>query len=147
MTLEGVFSNIEQAESTFRNLIVSTYYTKKHNEISWNNYSTGIFKNLYAKEYEMVIRNKQYSFLLKDNKGCIQFYYLFKDAKLSKMKLCYYPYPVELRDTIEDIENNFSDNNDEIIGEYYFDLYNIFSHQFELSLSDENWGISKVRNH
>jgi len=137
MTLDSVFSNIEQAEKTFRSLIISTYYIKKHDEISWNSYAPGIFKNLYAKEYEMVIRNKQYSFLLKDNKGCIQFYYLFEGAKLRKMKLCYYPYPVILRDTVDDIENNLSDSNDEIIGEYYFDLFNIFSHQFELSLSDE----------
>lgn len=137
MTLDSVYSNIEQTEKLFRSLIISTYYSKSNDEISWGNYIPGIFKNLYAKEYEMLIRNKQYSFLLKDNKGCIQLVYLFKDNKLAKMKLCYYPYPVVLRDTTDDIESNLADYNDEIIGEYYFDLFNIFSHQFELSLSDE----------
>lgn len=137
MTVNSVYSNIEQAEKAFRSLIVSTYYLKDNEEITWGNYSPGIFKNIYAKEYETVIRNKQYSFLLKDNKGCIQFFYSFNGAVLNKMKLCYYPYPLELRETSEDIENHFADSNDEIIGEYYYDLYNIFSHQFELSLTDE----------
>jgi len=137
MTLNSVYSNIETAELVFRSLIISTYYIKSDNEISWLNYSPGIFKNLYAKEYESIIRSKQYSFLLKDNKGCIQFYYSFNGSKLVKMKLCYYPYPVELKETTQDIENNLSDYNDEVIGEYYYDLYNLFSHQFELSLSDE----------
>jgi hypothetical protein len=137
MTIDSVYSNIMQAEKTFRSLIISTYHTKLAHEISWGDYTPGIFKNLYAKEYEFIIRNKQYSFLLRENKGCIQFYYAFNDSKLCKMKLCYYPYPVELKETSADIENNLSDYNDEIIGEYYYDLYNLFSHQFELSLTDE----------
>ena len=138
MTLDSVYKNIEQSKKIFRSLILSTDYIKIKNEISWANYKAGIFKNLYAKEYEIIIRNRQYSFLLKENKGCIQFYYSFDNSgSLEKMKLCYYPYPIELRDTMEDIENNFVDHNDEMIGEYYYDLFNLFSHQFELSLSDE----------
>jgi hypothetical protein len=137
MNIDSVYSNIEQAEKAFRSLIISTYHTKENNEISWANYSPGIFKTLYAKEYEFIIRNKQYSFLLKDNKGCLQFYYSFSGSKISKIKLSYYPYPVALKDTSDDIENNLSDYNDEIIGEYYYDLYSLFTHQFELTISDE----------
>lgn len=137
MTLNNVYTNIEQAEQAFRSLILTTNYEKEGNEISWPNYMPGIFKNLYAKEYEQIIRNKQYSFLLKENRGCLQFYYSFDKSHLLKMKLCYYPYPIGLRETSLDIENNLADYNDELIGEYYYDLYNLFSHQFELSLSDE----------
>ena len=137
MTVDTVFANIQEAEKVFRSLIISTYYKKEGGEITWSEYSPGIFKNIYAKEYETIIRNRQYSFLLKEGKGCIQFYYSFDGSNLQKMKLCYYPYPVELRETSEDIENHLADSNDPIIEEYYYDMFNIYTHRFELSLPDE----------
>lgn len=137
MILESVYANIEEAEKVFRNLIVSTYYKKHKEEISWADYSPGIFKNLYAKEYETIIRNRQYSFLLKESKGCIQFHYAFNGDTLKKMKLCYYPYPLQLKETSDDIENHLDDSNDPIIEEYYYDLFNIYSHRFELAIADE----------
>ena len=132
MTTDKLIADIDLSKTIFRSLIVSTNYSKLNDdEISWKNYKPGIFKTLYAKEYETLIRDKQYSFLLKNNGGLIQFFYQFKDEKLIKMKLCYYPYPIGLRETADDLENLMADYNDESIAEYYYDLYNLFSVQFK----------------
>lgn len=136
MGIDDVIDNIKLAEKVFRSSILSTNYLKEVNVISWPNYTPGIFKSLYAKEYERIIQNRQYSFLLKENLGCIQFYFYFENQMLRKMRLCYYPYPVGINITSEDVENHLADYNDEIIGEYYYDLYNLFSHQFELKITD-----------
>jgi len=137
MTIDKILTNIKLAETVFRKLIVTTNYSKiSESEISWKNYKPGIFKTLYAKEYEVLIRDKQYSFLLKENAGLIQFYYSFSGTNLHKIKLSYYPYPVRLKETIDDIENFIADHNDEVIAEYYYDLYNLFSNQFKVSIPD-----------
>lgn len=138
MTIDKLLEDIVLSRTVFKSLIVSTNYSKlNENEISWKNYKPGIFKTLYAKEYETLIRDKQYSLHLKDNGGLIQFFYQFQDAKLVKMKLAYYPYPIGLRDTTEDLENLMADYNDESIAEYYYDLYNLFSVQFKKTIPDE----------
>jgi len=138
MGVVDIFQELEIIKSTFRNKIVTSNYKKiSHDEISWKNYNAGIFKNIYAKEYEAIIRNRQYSFLLSDDKGCIQFFYLYDGNVLKKVRMAYYPYPVELNETKEEIENLVNDSNDEVLMEYYYDLWNIFSHSFELSVDDD----------
>ena len=139
MSIEDVLEDIKFVETTFRNLIVTSNFKKiSENEISWNNYQSGIFKNIYAKEFETVVKNRQYSFLLPNDKGCIQYYFLFQSKVLSKVKMAYYPYPVELREDLNEIESLVSDAEDEILSEYYFDIWNILNHQFELNINDEN---------
>lgn len=137
MTIDYVFQNIQLAETVFRELIVTSNYRRINNSITWDNYTPGIYKNLYAKEYEIVIKNRQYSFLLTRDKGCIQIFYDFKDGNLQKVKLAYYPYPAILNDEQIDVENFIDDSDDRIIQEYYYDLWSILTHQFELSLPDE----------
>lgn len=137
MKIDDVLENIKLAEKVFRPIILSTNYRKETSEISWPNYAPGIFKSLYAKEYERIIQNRQYSFLLKDNLGCIQFYFYYNKDQLVKMRLCYYPYPVVINMGAEDIENHLADYNDEVIAEYYYDLYSLFTHQFELKITDD----------
>lgn len=139
MKIEDILDELDLIKTTFRNKIVTSNYKKINNsEISWDNYKAGIFKNIYAKEYETLIRNHQYSFLLSDNKGFIQFYFLFEKDCVTKVKMAYYPYPVELNESKEELENLIGDTNDEILMEYYYDLWNIFSHTFELTVKDDD---------
>ena len=135
MVVDEVLKELEIIKSTFRaKIITSNYKQINPDEISWDNYNTGIFKNIYAKEYEYIVRNRQYSFLLSDDKGCVQFYYQFHRNTIQKLKMAYYPYPVELNESKEEIENLINDSNDMILMEYYYDLWNIFSHNFELNV-------------
>lgn len=140
MVINTVLENLTLTKNVFRKLIVTSNYKKlSDNEISWDNYNSGIFKNLYAKEYEFLIRTRQYSFLLKDDKGFIQFYYHFADdGVLNKLKMCYYPYPVKLREKAEEVEVFLQETEDLVIQEYYYDLWNILNHNFELNVDDED---------
>jgi hypothetical protein len=137
MTIDNIYEDLELIKKVFRTLIVTENYAKNSSsEISWKNYSAGIFKNIYAKEFEYIIKNRQYSFLLKDDKGCVQFYYLYKGKTLQKVKMAYYPYPVVLREDKDEIETLLSDSEDEVLMEYYYDIWNILNHQFELKMDD-----------
>jgi len=138
MKIDDVVKFLDQVKTVYRDLIITSNYEKVSDEkISWKNYKTGIFKNLYSKEFEYLIKNRQYSFLLKDNLGCFQFYYEFKDLELNKLKMAYYPYPVKLKETSSDIENYIDEIYDETLIDYYYDIWEIFNHEFELNINDE----------
>ena len=137
--IDSVFSNIELTKKVFRKLIVTSNYKKiSETSIGWDNYTPGIFKNLYAKEYESLIRNRQYSFLLKDDLGFVQFFYEWHNNSIEKIKMAYYPYPLKVRDDVGDIETYIDDSDDIVLEEYYYDLWNILNHNFELNVDDEN---------
>ena len=142
--IDSIFANIELTKKVFRKLIITSNYAKLSNTaIGWQNYGPGIFKNLYVKEYESLLRNRQYSFLLKDDLGFIQYYYNFNtDNSLNKVKMCYYPYPLKIRDGVDNIESYMNDSNDLVLEEYYYDLWNILNHNFELSVDDI--GLEKI---
>lgn len=138
MTISNIEDDLKRIETIFRDLIVTTNFKRiSTDEISWDNYKSGIFKNIYAKEYEFIVKNRQYSFLLSNDKGCVQFYFFFKNEIIEKVKMAYYPYPVELKEKQEEFENMLLDSDDEKLTEYYYDLWNIFSHNFELNVQDE----------
>lgn len=137
MHLQAIQQNLNLSLSVFRELVVTSNIETSEDQITWKNYKGGIFKNIYAREYESLVRNRQYTFLLKESKGFIQCYYYFENKVISKMKLAYYPYPVELRDNADDLEGYMEDTNDQHIFEYYYDLWAILSQQFEFPLEDE----------
>ncbi|MDM1397770.1 DUF2290 domain-containing protein [Myroides odoratimimus] len=142
MKIDDILENLNDIKSLYKEFIITNNYKKvENNKISWDNYKSGIFKNFYSKEYEYVIKNRQYSFLLKDNLGCVQYYYEFdkdkdKEEVLLKVKMAYYPYPVATKDKVDDFENYLEDPLDEYLMEYYYDIWEIFNHQFELNLND-----------
>jgi hypothetical protein len=132
-----MLQSIESATDIFRSTILTKNYDKiSNNTISWKNYNPGIYKSLYAKEYQQLIRNKQYSLLLKDDKGLIQYYYEFENKCLIKAKLAYYPYPIELNTTPADLEILFDDVDDQQLEMYYYDLWNILSYKFQFNFDD-----------
>ncbi len=137
MTIDDVWNDIMLAQKIFRSLIVTSNTEKKEEVIGWPNYTPGIYRNLYAKEYEILMKKKQYTYLLKDDKGFLQIFFRFTNDNLSKVKLAYYPYPVGLSEKTDDIEIYMDDSDDRIIEEYYYDLWNLFSHHFAISIPDD----------
>lgn len=137
MDIAKIKSLLDSIRDVHKEIILTRNYDiVSDNVISWPNYKTGIFKNLYSKEYEHIVRNRQYSFLLKDNLGCVQFYYEFEKDQISRAKMAYYPYPVKLNEDADSIENHFTEVYDETLLEYYYDIWEIFNHEFELNIND-----------
>lgn len=136
MNFRNINADIEQIKICYKDIILDTLAKSKNNIISWENYSPGISKKIYAKEYEDLKNNRQYSFLLK-NSGIIQIYYDFSNEKLNKAKLAYYPYPVVLKEAPEEIENYFDTTEDKIIGEYYFDILRLIEAELGREISNE----------
>lgn len=136
MNFRNINADIDQIKVCYKDIILDTLVTSKNNIISWGNYSPGISKKMYAKEFEELKSNRQYSFLLKNN-GFIQIYYDFSDGKLNKAKLAYYPYPVILRENVEEIENYFDTAEDKTIGEYYFDVFRLIEAELGKEISNE----------
>jgi hypothetical protein len=80
MKISDIWLELGKIKNTYRELIVTSNYKQINDfEISWDKYTSGIQKNLYAREYEILLQNRQYSFLLNDNMGFIQFYFKYKD--------------------------------------------------------------------
>lgn len=135
MNYRNINADIEHIKLCYKDIILDTLVESKNNIISWEKYSPGISKKLYAKEFEDLKNNRQYSFLLKNN-GIVQIYYDFSNEKLNKAKLAYYPYPVVLKD-VREIENYFDTTEDKTIGEYYFDIYGLIEAELGKEISNE----------
>lgn len=137
MKIDEILKLLDYIKDLHKDIIITNNFEKiSDTVISWKNYKSGIYKNLYSKEYEYIIKNRQYSFLLRDNLGCIQFYYEFKKQEISKIKMSYYPYPVKLKETGDDIESYLDEVYDETLLDYYYDIWEIFNHEFELNIND-----------
>ncbi|MCB4812023.1 DUF2290 domain-containing protein [Methylovorus menthalis] len=102
MNLAEAKQNLRLIETFLSKKIQSNRIQEDGNEISWTNYKSGIFKNVYYPlEYQWLIDNQQYSLLLNDQ-SFFQFYYLFEEQGLKMAKLAYYPKPLDTRDTLDD---------------------------------------------
>lgn len=138
MGIDEIGLLLDTIKDVHKEIILTNNYKKVSGDvISWENYRPGIYKNLYSKEYEHLIKNRQYSFLLKDNLGAIQFYYEFEQKQISKIKMAYYPYPAILNENSDDLANYLDESYDETLLEYYYDIWEIFNHEFELNINDE----------
>lgn len=140
MSIGEILSALELIKKTYKDLIITNnFHVLADTAITWPNYKKGIFKNFYSKEYEFIIKNRQYSFLLKDSLGCVQFFYEFtKEGKvIKKIRMAYYPYPVILKENANDVESYLDDAYDETLLEYYYDVWEVFNHQFELNIDDQ----------
>jgi hypothetical protein len=128
-SMSNIFDQFKIIEKYFGSYIIDSNYIQNRETISWSNFISGMGKSLYAKDYQKLLNNRQYSFLLVD-KSFLQFYYEF-DSKhgLKTVKLCYYPYPIKLREDADHLEKYFTDSDDTLIGRYYFDLWNLISRE------------------
>jgi len=139
MKISDFFSELQKINHVYRDLILTSNFQQINDtEISWNNYSPGIYKSLYAREYEILVQNRQYSFLLNNKLGFLRFYFKCSElnATADKIKMCYYPYPVKLKDEREEVESYYYESDDELLQEYFFDLWNLLNQHFSLPVED-----------
>lgn len=130
-------SEIESIKKHYKKIILDTLVVDNDSLISWPNYTSGISKKLYSKEYEDLKDTRQYSFLL-SNQGLVQLYYEFHEDVPVKSKLAYYPYPVRLKEKEEEIDGYYSTTDDIVIGEYYYDLWNLFQSEIGRKVEDKD---------
>jgi len=130
--IDDLYKNLEETFKVFGRLILDCNYQKNNLTISWHNYQSGITKSLYyAREYEELIKNRQFSFLLMD-RSVIQIYYEFENEALTKYKLACYPYPVLTSENSSQLEDYYYDSYDETLCE----LYQNFLEEESLKLSN-----------
>lgn len=90
--------------------------------VSWSNYQPGVMRNSgYPLEYQFLIDNQQYSYLLRDG-SFIQLYFEFDDKDcLILGKQAFYPRPIPIRDQ-EDIlwqaADEAADRGDDDVSKY-----------------------------
>lgn len=123
MNLSCIKNSLDSINRLYRKLILTSNYVVEPGRTSWAGYKPGIYnKILYAREYELLLDSRQYSFLLVD-KSFFQFFYEFDvDKKLTKAKLCYYPFPVECKDVDRELEEYFDDSGTTILEAYYLGM-------------------------
>lgn len=120
--IDDLYKNLEETFKVFGCLILEHNYQKIDLTISWPNYKPGITKAIYyAREYEELINNRQFSFLLID-RTIIQIYYEFNRDDLTKYKLAFYPYPVLTLENLNQVEDYYCDAYDETLCDFYQDL-------------------------
>lgn len=141
--INAVLADIKLVRHHFKDLIIDAQLESSENTISWPRYIPGISKRLYAKEYEFLRNERQYSLVL-DNNGIIQFHYTFKDDVLKKARLAYYPYPVAVKEDFDELEDYFSSTDDIVVAEYYYDLANLAQATLGGPVSDPNIAAEKA---
>lgn len=129
MNLNDIEHNIKLCHSVFKSLIIdnNSKRTSEH-VISWDNYISGINSDLYVKDFENMVDNRQFSFLLKDS-SIVQIYYQTDDEKFIKYKLAYYPTPVVKKLTSDEIEDYFDEATNDLYLSYYSQLIDTFGEE------------------
>lgn len=122
MDFRSVSLSLEKISSLYKNKILTTNFCANASLVSWNNYIPLINKRYsYLWEYQYLLNERQYSFLLSDN-SFFQFFYEFDNAgAIKKAKLAYYPYPI-ISSSAKKIEDLFA-------------IYELLG----LDISDESW--------
>ena len=64
MTFININSDISLIKECYKDLILDTLVNSENDVISWKNYSPGVSKKMYAREFEDLKNNRQYSFPL-----------------------------------------------------------------------------------
>ena len=75
----------------------------------------------YARTYERLLNESQYTFLLIDN-SFIQLYFFWDKAGLKNARLAYYPVPVRITEDQQDLEEYIAETGIDILEEFYLGL-------------------------
>lgn len=136
-SIETAFPLLEAINKIFSEFIQESNFIRAGNKITWPDFNKGINKALYMKQYEELLKNRQYSFLLVD-KSFIQIFFEFTELnQLKTIKYGYYPYPIPLNATTDILENYFDNHFDNAIGQFYYDLLNLMSEEIGLKLDEQ----------
>lgn len=122
LTPNRIKNDLIRTTETFRKLIISSNFICAGNIVSWPRYIPGINDSiLYAKNYELLRDEQQYSLLLKDG-SFIQVFYEFNGNDLHKARLAYYPFPIRTKETVEDLYEYHMEANEDELENHYAEL-------------------------
>ncbi|MDF2180599.1 DUF2290 domain-containing protein [Neptuniibacter sp. CAU 1671] len=120
MDFNTVKRGLDNISSLYSSMLLEDNFLAHEKIVSWKGHRPGILKNIvYAAEYQKLLDEKQYSFLLKDN-SFFQFYYEWKDEKIKSARLCYYPAPVKINGTLDNLRELAEESGIDLIQEIYF---------------------------
>jgi len=103
MNKASVEHSIGNIKKCFSKKIIGTNTSSENNSISWHNYKSGIIKGVsYPREYQLLLDERQYSFLMMDS-SFFQFYFQFDTEGLSSCRMAYYPVPKIIDESVEDL--------------------------------------------
>lgn len=110
---------LRDINSIFSDLLIDTNFISSDLTTSWPGYKPGIFNQLaYAAEYQRLIDDRQYSFLLGD-KSFFQFFFKLKDGEVVSAKIGYYPPPIRLSNALDDLLEAAEISGVDILEEFY----------------------------
>lgn len=103
MNKASVEQSLNNIQKIYNAKILTTNYQVSDEEISWFGYKSGVIKGVsYPREYQLLLDNGQYCFLLEDN-SFFQFYFKFGKEKLISCRMAYYPTPKIISESIDDL--------------------------------------------
>lgn len=128
MNITAIDESLKFINEQYSDILLTSNYINTKNKITWQTYKKGIYNRiLYSKEYEMLLNERQYSFLLKD-KSFFQFYYEFENDELNKAKLCYYPYPLNNNESDIELLEYLEESGSELLDIYYYGFNELLQH-------------------
>lgn len=105
MKCADIMQSIEYVRSALKEWIQADLVFATQNEVSWFNYKPGIFRDVYYPlEYQWLLDNRQYSFLLCDG-SFLQFYYAFDKEGLYSARAALYPKPLSIKVSDDELLN------------------------------------------
>jgi len=130
--IEKINENLVASYKAFKSVIIDNNSSQQHGEVGWKNYQTGIHKTVYSKQYEDLIRLRQFSFLLRD-KSALQVYYQYDKEGLKKIRLAYYPYPQTINIKDEQIEVYLDEALSDALETHYMLLHDLMGQSLSVS--------------
>jgi hypothetical protein len=132
MQISNVFANVEATYNVFKDLILDKNYSQRVNEIGWPSYKSGISKKVYARQYEDLISDRQFTFLFTDG-SALQIYYQYDDVSLKKIRLAYYPVPKTVFIEPEEVDTYYNETYNEILEAHYMLLHDLMGQGVSVS--------------
>ncbi|RSK51145.1 DUF2290 domain-containing protein [Hymenobacter rigui] len=130
--INNVFENLDATYKAFKDFIIDRNYSEQNNEICWPSYKSGISKQVYSKQYEDLIANRQFTFLLTD-RSAVQIYYSYDNTGLKKIRLAYYPAPKTINIEREDIDTYYGETFSEALEAHYMLLHDLMGQGISVS--------------
>lgn len=135
ISVDEVYTDLETTFKVFVPFIIEHNYNYAKNslEISWPKYQSPPHNLYYAREYEDLIKKRQYSFLLRDG-SVLQIYYKFEESlepgkkknqkkiELTEYRLALCPYPLVTSEDKSQLEDYVCDSYDETLCDHYQEL-------------------------
>lgn len=132
IAISSIIDNLSATYKVFRKVIIDNNTFINTNEVGWKNYRPGIPKLVYSRQYEDLIRFRQFSFLLKD-KSAIQLVYKYDDKGLEMNRLALYPFPKTINIDEDKIEEYIDESLTDALETHYILLHDLMGQNISVS--------------